>query len=159
MFKTWRRPSRSTCPPRNSRPCMRTFDSMPRSLGGDKFARDEKERHLTTRTIRTVVLAACVSALYQLSPSSGRAQTRASATSRGWRPARPALGDSLVVHIQRLGDSTAVVFFRAAHPKQSGNGDLFYPSAIHLPRPGAWLIVATAGKQWGCFALSLAESQ
>jgi hypothetical protein len=76
-----------------------------------------------------------------------------------WRPARPALGDSLVVRIQRLGDSIAAVFFRSAHPIQSGNGDVFYPSAIHLPASGDWLIVATAGKQWGCFALSLAESQ
>ena len=159
---------------------------MPRSLGGDKFARDEKERHLNTRTIRTLGLMACVGALDLLSPPSGLAQTRASTTSRGAKPpllvrlakivdAAEASGlqyprDSVTTSAARRcvdatgaefgsSNSTAVVFFRAAHPIQSGNGDLIYPSAIHLPTAGDWLIVATAGKQWGCFALSLAESQ
>lgn len=72
-----------------------------------------------------------------------------------WWPARPALGDSLVVRIQRLGDSTAVVAFRSRHPTRTGRGDLIYPSGIHLPTPGDWLFIATAGTNWGCFAITL----
>lgn len=34
---------------------------------------------------------------------------------------------------------------------------LFYPSTVELPAPGRWLLVATAGPDWGCFLLTLGE--
>lgn len=38
-----------------------------------------------------------------------------------------------------------------------GSGGAFYPSTVVLPTPGRWLLVATAGPDWGCFLLTLGE--
>lgn len=32
-----------------------------------------------------------------------------------------------------------------------------YPSTVLFPNPGQWLVIATAGDDWGCFVLDVAE--
>jgi hypothetical protein len=36
-----------------------------------------------------------------------------------------------------------------------GAGGPFYPSGVVLPAPGRWMLIATAGPDWGCFIVTL----
>jgi hypothetical protein len=71
-------------------------------------------------------------------------------------------GPPLMVTAVRL-DSTVppVVFERATlartipEPRGVRRGVLFYPSGFRLPMPGSWLLVARAGRNWGCFLYKL----
>ena len=63
----------------------------------------------------------------------------------------------LTVRATRLdGDNDQVVF---QQPYLSHLGastmDLMYPSGFRLPSVGRWMLVATAGPNWGCFVLTL----
>jgi hypothetical protein len=65
----------------------------------------------------------------------------------------------LVVRAARIGNGADSVRFRveglAYSPGPSGR--LYgYPSEVSLPSAGQWVIVATAGNDWGCFVLDVA---
>jgi hypothetical protein len=62
---------------------------------------------------------------------------------------------TLVVRARRL-DATAAPFeYRKRRLARAvGTDDLFYATTIRLPAPGVWLLIATAGPNWGCFLFS-----
>ena len=72
----------------------------------------------------------------------------------GW-PAKGAM--PLTVRVTRL-DTIAPgqVYTYGTWAKPAGQkGDLFVPSDLRLPTPGQWMLVATAGPNWGCFVYDL----
>lgn len=67
---------------------------------------------------------------------------------------------TLLLRAARLGspgDSLRVAVphwaWEAKRPKRESG----FPSTIALPRPGQWLVVATASSDWGCFVLPVSE--
>ncbi len=62
----------------------------------------------------------------------------------------------LLVRGARLGatgDTIRYVQPDYAWPKGSPKTESFFPSGVKLPTPGRWLLIATAGDDWGCFIL------
>jgi hypothetical protein len=58
----------------------------------------------------------------------------------------------MTVRATRLDPPGATRVFDVHAVEQSTAGNtLFYPSGIHLPTSGTWMLVATAGPNWGCF--------
>lgn len=45
-----------------------------------------------------------------------------------------------------------------AFPASDASG-LFYPSAVRLPQPGRWMLIATAGPDRGCFTLTIGHAR
>ena len=74
-----------------------------------------------------------------------------------WRPARPSPADTLVLRATHLSDSVFAREYRKAVLARPvpDNGDRFYMITDRLPTDGAWLLVARAGTNWGCFFLQL----
>jgi hypothetical protein len=78
-----------------------------------------------------------------------------------WMPyhPQPANPGQLIVRATRLDDPTKQWIFEReggmAHAP-GANLDYSYPSAFYLPSPGRWMLVATAGTNWGCFIYNLA---
>jgi hypothetical protein len=65
----------------------------------------------------------------------------------------------LVVRAARIGNSADSVRFRIeglAHGEDRSGPLYGYPSEVSLPSAGKWLVVATAGNDWGCFVLDVA---
>jgi hypothetical protein len=77
-----------------------------------------------------------------------------------WLPLHgSSLQKPLVVRAARVGNAADSVRFRveglAYSPGPSGR--LYgYPSEVSFPSAGHWVIVATAGNDWGCFVLDVA---
>jgi hypothetical protein len=60
-------------------------------------------------------------------------------------------GDSVAATAQ---DSVRIVSLAYGYPMGRPNpGAFFPPRTFMLPRSGEWLIVATAGRDWGCVIL------
>lgn len=77
----------------------------------------------------------------------------------GWVPAYASWSSPipLTVRAARLDGSNDQVVFQQtnlAHLRAS-TSDLIYPSGFPLPSVGRWLLVATAGPNWGCFVFTL----
>ena len=63
----------------------------------------------------------------------------------------------LVVRATRLDFGIATrVFEFSAISRSAGGNTLVYPTGAHLPTSGTWMLVATAGPNWGCFLLAVA---
>jgi len=62
----------------------------------------------------------------------------------------------LLVRGARLGAASDTVRFTQpdwAWPSGGLKTDSFFPSGVTLPTTGMWLLIATAGDDWGCFIL------
>jgi hypothetical protein len=67
------------------------------------------------------------------------------------------VGTTLLVRGARLGVRGDTIRFeqpRYAWPAGGLKTDSFFPSSIIIPHAGKWLLIATAGYDWGCFILS-----
>jgi hypothetical protein len=81
-----------------------------------------------------------------------------------WQPAWVSRTDTatLTVRVARLDAHVDAAIFaqsflthgtpRGEHTRLSPD---FYPSGIHVPSTGRWLLVATAGPNWGCYVLTV----
>jgi hypothetical protein len=66
------------------------------------------------------------------------------------------LDTPLLLRTVRLGqppDSTRQTVARLVR----SHGEVGYPSSVIFPASGEWLLIATAGDDWGCFVLTVAE--
>jgi hypothetical protein len=67
--------------------------------------------------------------------------------------------DTLVIRAARIGDAAdslrEMVPDWAWSPGSKTNS--FFPSLVRFPAVGEWLVVATAGNDWGCFVLRVAD--
>src|SRR5215210_7908800 len=71
-----------------------------------------------------------------------------------WQPAvlSPSEPTTLTVRAVRLDIPDAGRVFEGFAPTYSRAGPTrFYVTGVHLPSRGRWLLVATAGANWGCF--------
>lgn len=74
-----------------------------------------------------------------------------------WAPYHNPLDDSatLVVRGARLGHPGDTIRYKKSDIGYAMfKSDAFFPSGLFLPRAGSWLLVATAGDDWGCFILT-----
>lgn len=67
-----------------------------------------------------------------------------------WMPLHVDHMSELTVQEIHLPDRTMAPVTRQPYVAASG-GHLFYPSAIPIPEPGTWQLVAKAGPNTGCF--------
>jgi hypothetical protein len=70
-----------------------------------------------------------------------------------WMPLHVAHMPELTVQEIHLPDRTVAPLTRQPYVAAAG-GHLFYPSAIPIPEPGTWELVAKAGPNTGCFIAS-----
>jgi hypothetical protein len=61
----------------------------------------------------------------------------------------------LTVRAARIDPSGETRVFDGLSISTNGTGTLFYPTGVHLPTSGRWLMVATAGNNWGCFVITV----
>lgn len=74
-----------------------------------------------------------------------------------WIPLHTGKMPGLTVRAVLLDDPTVQRVFTAAIVGYSDRGgEAFYPSEVVLPVAGRWMLVATAGPDWGCFIVTLA---
>jgi len=62
----------------------------------------------------------------------------------------------LLVRGARLGFASDTIRYSRpewAWPSKGSKTDSFFPTGITLPTAGVWLLIATAGDDWGCFLL------
>jgi hypothetical protein len=69
-----------------------------------------------------------------------------------WAPLHTDAMPGLTLYATSLDDPAVSQVYRFTTPAANANGP-FYPSAVPLPQPGRWRLVATAGPDWGCFDL------
>jgi hypothetical protein len=79
----------------------------------------------------------------------------------GWAPLHgsPSHKPPLVVRAARIGNPADSVRFRIdglAHDGRRPEPLYAYVSEVSLPTAGQWVILATAGNDWGCFVLDVA---
>lgn len=73
-----------------------------------------------------------------------------------WWPKYPRVGDTLTVRVVRADQRADTAVFKFRGPvRVGGNRPYMYPSDVRVPRPGPWVMVATAGANWGCFFYDL----
>ena len=75
-----------------------------------------------------------------------------------WQPAvvSAAAPATLTVRARRLDAQDQARVFEGFVPTYSRAGPTkFYITGVHLPSTGRWLMVATAGPNWGCFLLTV----
>ena len=75
-----------------------------------------------------------------------------------WQPANATRDHAppLIVRATRLGQGDATRVFEFPDiTVPVGSNMLFYPSGTHVPTTGQWMLVATAGPNWGCFLLTV----
>jgi hypothetical protein len=72
----------------------------------------------------------------------------------------PAPG-GLLIRAARLGHPSDTVRVAEAHAAYSARRDRFkeaaYPSLVRFPAAGEWLVIATSGKDWGCFLITVEQ--
>lgn len=76
-----------------------------------------------------------------------------------WKPLNSSVQMQLLVRGRRLGLPADTLRFESADV--TGTRDsrtlewipeiMFFPSGFSLPSPGTWVVVATSGRNWGCF--------
>jgi len=67
---------------------------------------------------------------------------------------------TLLVRGARLGAPGDTIRYEQpddAWPTSGLKSDSFFPSGITIPHAGRWLLIATAGDDWGCFILTAAS--
>jgi len=69
----------------------------------------------------------------------------------------PSYINSLVIRATRLDQSGENTTFSSSALAwtEGPSRATFFPTDIHLPTEGLWMLVATAGPDWGCFILDL----
>jgi hypothetical protein len=73
-----------------------------------------------------------------------------------WVPLHTGTMPGLTVRAVLLDDPTVQRVFTAAIVGHNDRGrEAFYPSGVVLPSAGRWMLVATAGPDWGCFIVTL----
>jgi hypothetical protein len=73
-----------------------------------------------------------------------------------WKPAHPDERSALVVQARQLDGAAAPIEYRVDQLTGSiASNAAVYSSTLKLPRPGIWLMTATAGGNWGCFLYTL----
>lgn len=73
-----------------------------------------------------------------------------------WVPLHTGKVPSLTVRAVALDDLTVQRTFVATTVGYSDRREAFYPSEVVLPVVGRWMLIATAGPNWGCFIVTLA---
>jgi hypothetical protein len=73
-----------------------------------------------------------------------------------WQPLLvPSPHAPLTVRAAHIDPSGETRVFDGLSITGNGTGTLFYPTGVHLPTSGRWLMVATAGNNWGCFVITV----
>jgi hypothetical protein len=81
-----------------------------------------------------------------------------------WAPAENAPQMALQVRGQLMGDPAAPVVInsglgRATRPGEPPRDDqFFFPSGVTFSKPGEWVMVATSGRNWGCFVFEVVQA-
>ncbi|HXT15022.1 MAG TPA: hypothetical protein VN706_05295 [Gemmatimonadaceae bacterium] len=65
----------------------------------------------------------------------------------------------LVIRADRVGEPADSLRLTIAHVARGGGHMYGYPSLVSFPTPGRWLVVATAGSDWGCFILDVSTAK
>jgi len=65
----------------------------------------------------------------------------------------------LVIRAHHLGDPADSLRLTRDHITHGGGYMWGYPSLVSFPSAGRWLVVATAGDDWGCFVLDVAKAK
>ena len=82
-----------------------------------------------------------------------------------WKPANAAANmPPLLVRGRNLSSPTDTVLFRStqiawqgvagAPPDHATSRSYFFPSGFSVPSPGRWVVIATSGRNWGCFIVT-----
>jgi hypothetical protein len=65
----------------------------------------------------------------------------------------------LVIRADRVGEPADSLRLTIARLARGGRHMYGYPSLVAFPTPGRWLVVATAGSDWGCFILDVSKAK
>jgi hypothetical protein len=71
-----------------------------------------------------------------------------------WFPLHTREMPGLTIRAILLDDPDVTRVYSAPYPAFNSTGT-FYPSSVVLPVVGRWMLIATAGPDWGCFVLQL----
>jgi hypothetical protein len=81
-----------------------------------------------------------------------------------WAPTENSREMALTVRAQLIGDPSASVSlehglgrpYRPGEPPRED--EWFFPSGISFSKPGEWVVVATSGRNWGCFVFQVVQA-